>query len=379
MEPAPRAVRLIAPEGEPRLSFAAIGDVGVIGSARLRAAREGYDAAFRVPAAALRAAELAFANLEFPVGASDWVRANRSSEFFHDDAVCAALARAGVRIVSLATNHAMDCGPRGLDRTLAACRDAGLLTAGAGANLEAAREPARLEVGGRRVTLLAYSQSTGDAAGPASPGVAPLEEAVMRADLARWRPESDVLIVSAHWGSMYVDYPPPRVTALARMLAGCGADLVIGHHPHVLQGAERIERTLVLYSLGDSVFNCRAGDFHAEVAAETRLASGVFTALVTSGAPGLDVAPYRLDDDGFPIEPDAATVAALAERLRTLSAGLSDAAGRFASEAAPRLLQYELQSIGQYARQGRWDKIAKIVLAVRPRHLPVLWQALRRR
>jgi len=372
-------VTLLEPQGEVRLALAALGDVGVIGSGRARARREGWDAPFRVPGAALRAADAGFANLEFPVAGERDVRPGRSREFRHDAEVCAALAGAGVRVVSLANNHVMDAGAEGLARTRAACEAAGLLAVGAGADLAAARTPARFEVRGQRVVVLAYSQSAaGDVAGASRPGVAPLEASVLREDLARWRPEADWLVVSAHWGSMYVDYPHPRVAPIARALAEGGADLVLGHHPHVLQGAERRGRALVLYSLGDGVFNCRAGDFHAQVADAVRPLSGVLTARLAAGAHGLDVAPHLLDADGFAIAPDAATAARIVERLRALSAGLAEGDARFAAEGAPRLLRYELEGLGHYLRQGRIDRIARVLLSVRPRHLPLLWQAIAR-
>lgn len=370
---------VLEPSGAGRLTLAALGDVGLVGTARARAAREGYDAAFSVPAATLAEADLGFANLEFPIAPPGAVRPGRSPEFRHEAAVCDALAGCGVQVVSLANNHMMDAGEGGLAATLEACRRAGLAAVGAGPDLEAARVPARFERRGVRVVVLAYAQAApGDRAGRSRPGVAPLEEALVLEDLARRRPEADVLVVSVHWGSMYVDYPHPRGVALARRLASAGADVVLGHHPHVLQGAERIGRTLVIHSLGDGAFNCHAGDFHARVAAETRLESGVFVARVTDGAPGLEIAPHRLDDDGFPLDPGPEEAAAIGRRVRTLSAGLSDAAGRFAEEGAPRLLRYELEGLGHYLRQGRLDRVARVLLSVRPRHLPLLWQALRR-
>jgi poly-gamma-glutamate synthesis protein (capsule biosynthesis protein) len=372
-------MRLFEAEGTPRLSLAAIGDVGVLGAARARAAREGWDAPFAGVRERAQAADLAFANLEFPVGERGWVRPGRADEFFHDAEVPAALARAGIRVVSLANNHMMDCGERGLARTLEACRAAGLATAGAGADLAAARAPARFEVRGASVVLLAYAATSRDAAGPGTPGVAPLDAGVIAEDLARWRGQADLLVVSAHWGSMYVDYPPPRVLELAAAIAKGGADVVLGHHPHVLQGAERRGRTLVLYSLGDAVFNARSGDFEAEVAAQTRPESAVFTVNAAAGAHGLDVTPLRLDLDGFPADPGEAGSRAQAERFARLSAGLAEAAERFAAEGAPKLLTYELQSLATYVKQGRWDRVLALLGSVRPRHLPLLWQALARR
>jgi hypothetical protein len=61
-----------------------------------------------------------------------------------------------------------------------------------------------------------------------------------------------------------------------------------------------------------------------------------------------------------------------------LGAGLEDAEARFASDSAPQLLRYELASLGAHLRRGRLDKALRLVASLRPRHLPVLWQALRR-
>jgi hypothetical protein len=371
-------VRLLEPAGAARLALAAIGDVGVIGSARIRAERDGYDAVFAAAAPALRAADLGFANLELPVGEPGWVRAGRSPEFWHDAAVLPALARAGVRVLALANNHIMDCGPRGLERTLGACESAGLACAGAGLRLEAARRPAELLIGSQRVVVLAYAAPSRESARAGTPGPAPLEAALLREDLARWRARADVLAVSVHWGSMYVDCPPPRVLELAEVLEQGGVDVVLGHHPHVLQGWRRVGGCLTLFSLGDAVFDARAGDFEARTAATTRLESGVFTVRVAD-APGLDVAPLLLDRDGWPQTPQPEQARQQVERLAGLAAGLADARGRFAREGAPRLLDYELESLGHYVRQGRWDRVARLLGSVRPRHLPLLWQALKAR
>jgi poly-gamma-glutamate capsule biosynthesis protein CapA/YwtB (metallophosphatase superfamily) len=261
--------RLLEPVGPVRLNVAALGDVGVIGSARVRAAREGWDAVFAAVAPALRTADLGFANLEMPVAEAGEVRPGRSPEFRHDAEVLPALARAGVRVLSLANNHIMDCGRRGLERTLSACESAGLACAGAGHDLAAARRPAELVVRSQRVVLLAYAAASKESARAGTPGPAPLETAVLREDLERWRSRADVLVVSVHWGSMYVDYPPPRVLELAEVLERGGADLVLGHHPHVLQGWRPAGRCLTLFSLGDVVFDARAGDFEARGVRDT--------------------------------------------------------------------------------------------------------------
>jgi Bacterial capsule synthesis protein PGA_cap len=370
-------VRLLDPIGTVRLRLSAIGDVGIIGRVRARALRDGFDAVLAPLAPALRGADLAFANLEFPLGEPDWVKAGRAPEFRHDAEVPAALVRAGVRVVSLANNHIMDCGARGLERTIAACATAGLEIAGAGMTLESACRPARFEVAGQRIVLLAYATPSENSATSVAPGFAPLEIGRVRADLERWRGEADLLIVSVHWGSMYVDYPPPRVADMADRIEALGADLVLGHHPHVLQGFRRQGRSLVMLSLGDAVLDPAAGDFEAGVASEVRADSGVFT-IQLADQHGIEFEPMRLDADGVPAPADEMHAAAMVARLRRISAGLDDAATRFREESAPTLLRYELDSLKTYLRTGRLDRALKLLLALRPRHVPLLWNALTR-
>lgn len=368
-------MRCVEPVGAVWGRLAAIGDVAVIGAVRERARREGFDAPFVALAPTLRAADVGFANLESPVGEPGWVRPERSSEFWQDAEVVPALVRAGVRVVSLANNHVMDCGERGLARTIEACREAGLLTIGGGRTLDEARAPAWTEIAGRRVAWLAAGSSTRDAAGVTTPGIAPLETAALCADVRRIRPQADVVVVSVHWGSMYVDFPPPRVLQTARALAEAGVDVVLGHHPHVLQGARREGRTLVLYSLGDAVFDARAGEVHAQVAAETRRESGVFTVLLAEEH-GVEGVPTRLGDDGVPGTPAEDAALSQAARFAELSAGLSDAERRFATEGASTLMTYELQSLGAWMKQGRWDRVLRLIGSVRPRHVPVILGAV---
>ncbi len=372
-------MRLLEPQGETGLTVAAIGDIGVIGTGRARARRDGYDSALVPLRPALEGSDLVFGNLEMPVGEPSWVEPGRSPEFHHDADLIPALRRLGLRLVSLANNHILDCGARGLDRTREACEAAGLVCFGAGRNLDEARRPARLEVAGRSVVALGYaSAGTQSAAGANRPGPAPLDRDRIAEDLAEWRPRCDLLLVSVHWGSMYVDYPPPRVLELAALLESSGVDLVLGHHPHVTQGFRRRGRTLTLFSLGDAIFNSASGDFRSSVGAETRRMAGVFTARLAE-SPGLDYAAFQLDADGFPHPAGVEQQTAHRSRLERISGGLEEGARRFHDEAAPDLLRYELESIGHWLRRGQLDRIAGLIGTIRPRHLKLLWRALRAR
>jgi poly-gamma-glutamate synthesis protein (capsule biosynthesis protein) len=187
-------------------------------------------------------ADLAFANLESPlthapsIGPGYDLRAPPES--------VAALRTAGFDLLSLANNHALDSGPRGLKDTLAALRRADLRPVGPGS------ETILLEIDGRSLAWLAFD----DSMNPLD-----LEAAASRVRAARQVAQGVVL--SIHWGHEFVTRPTERQRQVAAALAGAGADLIVGHHPHVLQpvewlhGAGRGRPTLVAYSLGNALFD----------------------------------------------------------------------------------------------------------------------------
>ncbi|WP_447979320.1 CapA family protein [Candidatus Nitrospira bockiana] len=163
------------------------------------------------------------------------------------------LAKAGVSAVTLANNHILDCGALGLSETVRALDEAGIYHAGAGLNLSEALEPAVWHAGGGTIGLVAFCY--GPPAGRSSPGVAPCEASAMRRSLATARAAADLVVAALHTGLEYADVPTSKVQAQFRYLAEHGADIVIGHHPHVLQGLEYWKGVPIAYSLGDLIFD----------------------------------------------------------------------------------------------------------------------------
>ena len=169
------------------------------------------------------------------------------------------LAAAGVRVVSLGNNHILDFGTTGLFDTLDALDGAGIAHCGAGKDDRAARRAALLDVGGLRVGFLSVMQrykmylaektyATRD-----QPGAALLRTSRICADIAALRDMVDLCVVLVHWGRNYRD-----VTSLQKRLAheirGAGADLIIGHHPHIPQPVTVLDGVPVAYSLGNAAF-----------------------------------------------------------------------------------------------------------------------------
>lgn len=164
------------------------------------------------------------------------------------------LVDAAFDAVTLANNHSMDYGNGGLRDTLAACENAGLATVGAGDSASAALEPLTTEIGTTTVTVLNVCEREFGIATDDTPGTAWIGHPSVESRIAAARDEADLVFVIAHGGIEYVPFPPPHVQRRFRSLIDSGADLIVGHHPHVAQGWERYHDGLILYSLGNFFF-----------------------------------------------------------------------------------------------------------------------------
>ncbi len=159
--------------------------------------------------------------------------------------------------LAVANNHAMDFGPEGLVECLRILAAEGIPQVGGGSDLAAARRPLVLEKHGIRIALVAANgfQAAKSAAAAATPGVAPLEEAAILADIAAARKAADFVVPVVHWGPELVPQPREADRALARKMIDAGAAAVIGGHPHVTQTVDVHAGAPLVYSLGNFVFD----------------------------------------------------------------------------------------------------------------------------
>lgn len=193
-----------------------------------------------------------------------------------------ALPRAGVGVATLAGNHIFDSGRNGVEDTISKLRELGIATAGAGMTLAEARRPAVVEAAGVRVGVLSYncvgpresratSRKAGaaaldvlthyelDYAGPGGPPriytfVAPQSLDELRADVLALRGSVDVLVVALHKGIGHVPVlVPDYERELGRTAVDCGADIVVGHHAHILRGIEVYRGRPIFHGLGNFV------------------------------------------------------------------------------------------------------------------------------
>ena len=221
----------------------------------------------------LQRADFAIVNLETPIVVLKKPEVG-DMVFNAQPPLLAALKRVGVDVATFANNHCLDQHREGIVSTRGYLREAQLLTAGSAENEDAAWTPVVLEKNGLRIGILAVSRwlngfnNKTDPAQPHVPTVPYAREPItgghpvddFLATIRARSAEVDVLLVSIHWGEEYQFAPSQEDRKLARQMLDAGAFAVIGHHPHVLQPVEFVERSaggkgLVVFSLGNLVSN----------------------------------------------------------------------------------------------------------------------------
>lgn len=286
------------PGPEPEGTLAVVGDVMLARGVATAIARQGVDYPFAAVAERLRAADYTFANLESPLGVKGKPIPGKGIWFRAPPESVRGLLQAGIDGVTLANNHILDYDTENFLETLGILREHGIGIVGGGEDLETARRPLVARVGGVRVAFLGYSQFADIfwdwgyrrpfAATDSRPGVAPVREETLAEDIARARERADVVAVAYHWGDEYVNYPNPEQRRLARKTIDLGADLVLGFHPHAVQGIERYREGLIAYSLGNFVMDQKRPVTRESMILEIRL--------TPEGISGYEVVPVMIDD-----------------------------------------------------------------------------------
>lgn len=212
----------------------------------------------------LAAADLAMVNLETSVGTSGRPDPSKRFTFQAPPSVVPALAAAGIDVVTMANNHALDYGRDALADTFAAFDGATPQLVGLGRDVDEAFEPALVDVDGTVVATIGATTAALDptadptgqwAATATRPGTA---DAVKPAELlravARASSSADVVVVFMHWGVQGEVCATGEQRSLAADLVEQGADVVVGSHAHVLQGGEQLGSAYVAYGLGNYVW-----------------------------------------------------------------------------------------------------------------------------
>ncbi|MBK7424955.1 MAG: CapA family protein [Propionivibrio sp.] len=208
-------------------------------------------------AAELRDADFTIGNLECPIATQGQPLVSKIFSFRADPRVVP-LLKGRFDALSLANNHSGDYGKAAFLQTLSHLEQAGIAYFGGGHDLASAHAPLWIERQGLCIAVLGYNEFKPRSfeAGADYPGVAWSEDSQVVSDIRAARAAgADLVIPFMHWGWEREPEPSQRQRQLARTMIDAGADVVVGSHPHVTQGAEYYRGKLIVYSLGNFVFD----------------------------------------------------------------------------------------------------------------------------
>jgi poly-gamma-glutamate synthesis protein (capsule biosynthesis protein) len=208
-----------------------------------------------------READLAMVNLE-----NAFTKEGENSNYKAAPEYVRVLTEGGIDVVNLANDRIMDYEEPGLVDTIETLAKAGIHHVGAGKDFKEARRPQIIEVKGKRIAYLGYYDADLRAAREGAAGINARHNDRIAADIARLRGKVDWIVVNYHWGVELSDYPGDWQIDLARFTIDIGADVVVGHNPQVLQGAEIYKGRPIIYSLGNFIFGGNsASDYETAV------------------------------------------------------------------------------------------------------------------
>lgn len=209
----------------------------------------------------LAAADITFGNLESPIAPDSSPEPDSGGVFAAPPTAAIALARAGFDVVSTANNHAWDAGQAAVEETMRQLTHAGVRFVGSGFGRDMAEQPVILERRGWRVAFFAITRAWNPApytfykhagADWIAWGDTTWISPAIRALKANGR--ADLVVVSVHGGREYADSAPEYHRELLYELVDAGADVVLAHHPHVLQPVVWYKHKPIIQSLGNFVF-----------------------------------------------------------------------------------------------------------------------------
>jgi Bacterial capsule synthesis protein PGA_cap len=233
------------------ITLNAVGDILLADKVGEKIALNGADYLFHNVCHIFSEAEFNIGNLECPLSDRGEVYTHKEYLFRASPDCAKSLKDAGFNILCLANNHIMDYGPLALYDTMSILEKHGISYVGAGKNLEEACRPLIYELKGLKIAFLAFTYAY--SAKKRRPGCCPCDLNFIQKQIKSVKCTVDLVVVSIHKGIEYIDYPDRHTMALFRGAVDAGANLVLGHHPHVVQGLEIYSNALICYSLGNFI------------------------------------------------------------------------------------------------------------------------------
>ncbi len=204
-------------------------------------------------------ADITMVNEEFPFSNRGTQAQDKQFTFRVDPGYVKILQEMGIDVVTVANNHALDYGTDALSDTFQTLDNAGIAYVGAGDNLERASQPYVIKAGGKTFGFLAASRVIPEVSwniDNRQPGMlCTYDSAELCNAIQKAKETCDYVVVYVHWGIERENTPQDYQRQLGKAYIDAGADMVIGAHPHVLQGIEYYNGKPIIYSLGNYIFN----------------------------------------------------------------------------------------------------------------------------
>lgn len=241
-------------------------------------------------------ADFRFATLEAPLSGKNIPCPPDYRVFVADKDNVEGLKYANINMVSLANNHFMDGGNKGLTETLKNLDEVGIGHVGAGLTLDEARKPQIKEINGLKIGFLAYNNipPVEYAAAIDKPGTAWAKDDYLIEDIKKLKEKVDFLILSFHWGVEYTAKPHEEQIRLAHLAIDEGADLIIGDHPHWVQSLEFYKDKLIVYGIGNFVLDQMFSE-------ETKQGLILLITLENKNLKKIEIFPFKIFDYVQPI------------------------------------------------------------------------------
>lgn len=237
-----------------------VGDILMDGSIKHQIDKNGTDYPWEMVKEYFQNDDLTIGNLETSITTRGVKWPDKSYNFRSYPANLKSMENAGIDVLGLANNHILDYGHEGLLDTIKHIDNTGIKRVGAGKNKEDGMKAVIIEKEGLKIGVMSASRvvpyvewyATEKRPGLIGAYDGHIEE--LLSEVQKLRQDVDLVVLSIHWGIERSEEPKPQDLVLARRLIDGGVDVVMGHHPHVLQGIEIYKGKPIFYSLGNFVF-----------------------------------------------------------------------------------------------------------------------------
>jgi gamma-polyglutamate biosynthesis protein CapA len=349
----------------------AVGDLGFSGRIHNHYSNsKNYKLIFNELLPLLGTGDIVFGNLETPL-----INDSINKMFASDPEIAPCLAAKGFNIIHLANNHILDHGEEGLLNTIRLLKENCVIPLGAGSNIPEARSLQVLEFHDLKIGWLGCGRTNidqnFDSAGYWEYQVKDLIEEIHQS-----KSKVDFLVISIHAGLMYLDYPQPEIKDTVTRLFEAGAELILMHHAHVLQGVEvRDDGRICCYNLGNFIFDIKEGNVEIPLMRKEQTESAVFVFDIGhSGIVSAFALPIYFDDDFIIHWAEGQRGYEILARLKRISQDIrTDYKSLFDKQRAERNTGPIIEVLKYHIRHHNFSYVLKQLSRVRFEHLRMFY------